>query len=54
MSDHPQTQEAVALALLRIIAMGEGKMSQGSTAADQEWTLATYEKCLKATKGQRV
>ena len=52
-----QTHEAVALALLHLVAMAEDKnVSPGGGTArrpDRQWLLDTYGECLAAVKGQR-
>ena len=56
MTDHPQTPEAVAYALMRDIAVAEGvRLSPGDPAtipADREWILTTYAECLNAAKAE--
>ncbi len=56
MSDHPQTPEAVAYALLHDVAVAEGVTLKaergGAIPADRDWILTTYSECLKAAKGE--
>ncbi len=51
-----ESKEAIALALLEIIARHERKTfgEKNPAAADLEWTLSTYAKCLRAVNGKAV
>lgn len=56
MSDN--TPEFIALELLRIVAVVEGKAlagiaTEGETRPDQKWVLDTYAECLEAVQGRR-
>ena len=52
-----ETQEATALELLRIIAIGEGKRLTATgegELADRDWVLDTYAECLRAVMNHRT
>ena len=57
MADFPQITEAVALELLRLVALSEGKgltaQSGRAKRPDRKWILDTYAECLEAAKGSR-
>lgn len=42
----PQSQEAVALELLHLVAAAEGKNLRMLEAADRKWILDAYAECL--------
>jgi hypothetical protein len=49
------SEEAVALALLQMVAQAEGKLDDDGelTGADREWVLDTYAECLNTVDGMR-
>lgn len=56
MSDN--TPEFIALELLRIVAVVEGKplagiATEGETRPDRKWVLDAYAECLEAAQGRR-
>jgi hypothetical protein len=46
------SEPAVALALLKVIMLAEGKAEEGGANAD--WVLSTYVRCLAAVTGMTV
>ena len=48
--------EAVALALLRLVAKAEGKLDKDGDleGVDRAWILDTYAECLQAVDGDRA
>ena len=49
------SEEAVAFALLQMVAQAEGKLAADGalTGVDREWILDTYAECRMAIKGVR-
>jgi hypothetical protein len=49
------SEEAVALAQLKLVAQAEGKLDGegGLQGADRKWILDAYAECLEATLGDR-
>ena len=57
MTDHPQTAEAVAYALMCEIAQAEGVAfgaARSGRVGDRRWLLDTYVECLKSVKSEPV